>query len=132
MVLHLRHIGNISAIYQQYIGNISKNISFINISAIYRDKLQSIGTRSAGKFLKIASTSLKTWMIWALFSEMKCPRVPANLSGASLKYVAEDRTNGRKRSLFLLGVQIVNKAYKISTRMSSRNSVGADAWCHLL
>ena len=54
MVLYLRHIGNISAstIYRD-----QKNISSINISAIYRDWLHSLGTRSAGKFLKVASTT---------------------------------------------------------------------------
>ena len=43
-------------IYRQYIGT-GKNISFINISPIYRDWLHSLGTRSAGKSLKVASTS---------------------------------------------------------------------------
>ena len=50
----------LNSVERQYIGNISgpeKNISFINISAIYRDWLHSLGTRSAGKFLKVASTS---------------------------------------------------------------------------
>ena len=49
----------LDSVKRQYIGNIlsRKNISFINISAIYRDWLHSLGTRSAGKFLKVASTS---------------------------------------------------------------------------
>ena len=49
----------LNSVERQYIGNISgpeKNISFINISAIYRDWLHSLGTRSAGKFLKVAGT----------------------------------------------------------------------------
>ena len=48
-------------IFVKYIGNISGvalDISLLNISAIYRDWLHSLGTRSAGKFLKVASTSL--------------------------------------------------------------------------
>ena len=48
-------------IYRQYIGNISAilamNISFQNISAIYRDWLHSLGTRSAVKILKVFTTS---------------------------------------------------------------------------
>ena len=43
-------------IYRQYIRT-GKNISFIDISPIYRDWLHSLGTRSAGKSLKFASTS---------------------------------------------------------------------------
>ena len=42
----------LDSVKRQYIGNISgpeKNISFINISAIYPDWLHSLGTRSAGK-----------------------------------------------------------------------------------
>ena len=52
----------ISGTYRQYIGigNISaleKDISFIKVSAIYRDWLHSLCTHSAGKFLRVASTS---------------------------------------------------------------------------
>ena len=55
-VLHLRLI-YILAVYRQYIGKISElamNISFENISAIYRDWLHSLGTRSAVKILKVS------------------------------------------------------------------------------
>ena len=51
----------LNSVERQYIGNISgpeKNISFINISAIYRDWLHSLGTRSAGKFLKVTGTNV--------------------------------------------------------------------------
>ena len=47
------------AVYRQYIGKISElamNISFENISAIYRDWLHSLGTRSAVKILKVFTT----------------------------------------------------------------------------
>ena len=52
----------ISGTYRQYIGigNISaleKDISFIKVSAIYRDWLHSLCTHSAGKFSRVASTS---------------------------------------------------------------------------
>ena len=50
----------LNSVERQYIGNISgleKNISFINISAIYRDWLHSLGTRSVGILLKVASTT---------------------------------------------------------------------------
>ena len=47
----------ISETYRQYIGT-GKDISFINMSAIYQDWLHSLGTRSAGKFLKVASTTV--------------------------------------------------------------------------
>ena len=52
----------ISGTYRQYIGigNISaleKDISFIKVSAIYRDWLHSLCTHSAGKFLRVGSTS---------------------------------------------------------------------------
>ena len=43
----------------KYIGNISGlalDISLLNISAIYRDCLHSLGTRSADEFLKVSST----------------------------------------------------------------------------
>ena len=40
------------------------NISFINISAIYRDWLHSPGTRSVGKLFKVASTNLYTIYIF--------------------------------------------------------------------
>ena len=49
----------ISAVYRQYIANISElamKISFEYISAIYRDWLHSIGTRSAVKILKVFTT----------------------------------------------------------------------------
>ncbi len=58
-VLHRRSIC-ISAVYCQYIGNISEinmNISFKNISAIYPDWLHSFGTRSAVKILKVFTTT---------------------------------------------------------------------------
>ena len=42
--------------HRQYIGT-GKNISFINISAIYRDWLHSLCTHSAGKFMRVPSTS---------------------------------------------------------------------------
>ena len=47
-------------IFVKYIGNISGlalDISLLNVSAIYRDWLHSLGTRSADDFLKVSSTS---------------------------------------------------------------------------
>ena len=38
------------------------NISFENISAIYRDWLHSLGTRSAVKFLKVFTTNAHNLM----------------------------------------------------------------------
>ena len=49
----------LDSVKRQYIGT-EKNISFKTISAIYRDWLHSLGTRSAGKFLKVASTTLQS------------------------------------------------------------------------
>ena len=48
-------------IFVKYIGNISGlalDISLLNISAIYRDWLHSLGTRSADEFSKVSSTTV--------------------------------------------------------------------------
>ena len=48
----------------KYNGNISKlalHISLWNISAIYWDRTQSLGTRSADEILKVSSTNKKAW-----------------------------------------------------------------------
>ena len=70
VVLHPRLI-YISAVYRQYIANISElamKISFEYISAIiillYRDWLHSLGTRSAVKILKVFTTSTETLKQW--------------------------------------------------------------------
>ena len=61
----------ISAVYRQYIANISElalKISFEDISAIYRDWLHSLGTRSAVKILKVFTTIVNTMQLRVLIS----------------------------------------------------------------
>ena len=62
--IFVKHIGNISGV--------ALDISLLNISAIYRDWLHSLGTRSADEFLKVSSTTTYTR---ASIQVRLCPRV---------------------------------------------------------